>query len=390
MVLHPIYMQFNVYYEKGNKKHIAVWSPLHSQNGVQELLEALDIGSSSELCVTFINMNMLPLEVVEKLYLLQRSGNLKVQVLKRYLYSYLNSIGIECRYNKSYPIPKGYGTGARLADADSVDRQQLLQFLKELNARYGYDYTEYQMDSVARRIKISMLRESTNDLQDFKEQVLSDPNLFEQVFLDFSINTTEFFRDPEVFSVIRKKLLPYLNSFAHLRIWCAGCSNGKEAYSLAMLLHEMGMMHKTRIYATDINPYIIGEAKNGLYPIDSLYNDSRRYRLAGGEKNFVDYFDVTEKYMKIKPEYRKNILFFQHSLVGSGILNEFQLILCRNVLIYFNPELQKKVLKNFYDSLDRSGFLVLGKSEGMLQNHGYELFLKYMESEKIFKKSVKD
>lgn len=383
-------MQFNVYYEKGNKKHIAVWSPLHSQNGVRELLEALDIGSSSELCVTFINMNMLPLEIVEKLYFLQRSENVKIQVLKRYLYSYLNSIGIECRYNKSYPIPKSYGAGGRLADTDSVDRQQLQQFLKELNTRYGYDYTEYQMDSIARRVKISMLRESTKNFQDFKDQVLSDPNLFEQVFLDFSINTTEFFRDPEVFSIIRKKLLPYLNSFAHLRIWCAGCSNGKEAYSLAMLLHEAGMMHKTRVYATDINPYIIGEAKNGIYPIDSLYNDSTRYRLAGGERNFTDYFDVKEKYMRIKSEYRKNILFFQHSLVGSGILNEFQLILCRNVLIYFNPELQKKVLKNFYDSLDRSGFLVLGKSEGMFQNQGYEFFLKYMESEKIFRKSGKE
>ena len=171
----------------------------------------------------------------------------------------------------------------------------------------------------------------------------------------------------------------------HIRIWCVGCSNGKEAYSMAILLDELGLLHKSQIYATDISPYVIEEAKNGLYPLEQIYKDEKNYNGAGGKNHFIDYFDLKGSYAKVKSYLSKSILFFEHSLTEDGSLNEFEFILCRNVMIYFKPELQNRVLKNFHHSLDRNGFLAIGKSEGMVLNSGEKYFSKYMDKEKIYK-----
>ena len=189
-----------------------------------------------------------------------------------------------------------------------------------------------------------------------------------------------------MFALIKTKILPYLNSYNHIKIWCAGCSNGKEVYSLAIMLKEAGILNKTQIYATDINPYVIEEAKNGMYSTVTLDKDISNYRNAQGEKSFIQYFDINKSYIKVKEELKKNILFFQHSLLSNGTLNEFNLILCRNVFIYFNDSLQERMLKNFYNSLDNNGFLVLGKSEGIQRNNGEKYFCKYDEILKIYKK----
>ena len=205
-------------------------------------------------------------------------------------------------------------------------------------------------------------------------------------FLGLSVNVTKFFRNPEVFRELKDKVFPYLNSFASIKIWCAGCSTGEEVYSLAILLDESGILNKTQIYATDINPYVVEEAKNGLYSKKILPDLTSKHTLSGGIEKLDKYFEFDYNYIKIKDYLKKNILFFQHSIVGSGILNEFQIIFCRNVLIYMNYKLQEKTLELFNNSLDISGFLVLGEKEDISINNGKKYFSEYDKKAKIYKR----
>lgn len=375
-------MNINTYIDTNMIKHVSVNGEITSREEINSLLNHLDDCGAREFSVTFFDANILHSDIIEKLHNMKKAKRCRIYVFKRYLYSYLYNLGIKCNYinNKSLEMGKGLKP---IEDIPTME--DVAAFLNDIYSVYGYDYKNYQIDSIMRRIKISMLKENIGRFSEFRRAVLEDVNIFEQLFLDLSINTTEFFRDPEVFLVMRNKLLPYLDSYMHIKIWCVGCSNGKEPYSLAILLNELGLLHKTHIYATDINPYIIEEAKNGLFSIGDIDKNIINYKMAGGRGNFIDYFDLKESYIKIKSYLSKNILFFQHSLTGSGSLNEFQLILCRNVLIYFNHDLQNKVIENFYNSLDRSGFLILGKSEGMMLNGGEYYFKRYMDKEKIYK-----
>lgn len=370
---------------KQDKIYITVIGELDDSGQISELIEDLSISENKNFNVTFLGANIIPGSIIEKLFILQEHKKCNVFVLKRYLFSYLQCLGIKCSYiTENLTFKK---LNYNLSDEkEKPSYEEIYIFLKDLNDTYGYDYTEYQIDSIMRRINIAMIRERIYDFNIFREQVLNNEKIFHDLFLDLSINTTEFFRDHEVFNTIKNKILPYLNSYNHIKIWCAGCSIGKEVYSLAIILKEAGMLSKTQIYATDINPYAIEEAKNGLYSITTLDKDIDNYRNAQGEKSFIQYFDINKSYIKVKEELKKNILFFQHSLLSNGTLNEFNLILCRNVFIYFNDSLQEKVLKNFYNSLDNNGFLVLGKSEGIEKNNGYNYFYKYDKQNKIYRK----
>ncbi|MCB2292724.1 protein-glutamate O-methyltransferase CheR [Clostridium algoriphilum] len=377
-------MDFKIIHDQ-IEANIVVMGEFEDHKQVSELIELLSLQDMQNFNITFLGANVIPKIVVEKLFSFQEREKCSIFVLKRYLYSYLQNIGIKCKY-----IEKNF-TLKRLTENSShikkiLNKEEVYSFLNELNITYGYDYTEYQIDSIMRRINITMIKEGIVSFSLFREQVLNNEIFFNNLFLDFSINTTEFFRDPKVFALIKTKILPYLNSYNHIKIWCAGCSNGKEVYSLAIMLKEAGILSKTQIYATDINPYVIEEAKNGMYSSITLDKDISNYRNAGGEKNFIEYFDINNSYIKVKEELKKNILFFQHSLLSNGTLNEFNLILCRNVFIYFNESLQEKMLKNYYNSLDNNGFLVLGKSEGILRNNGGKYFCKYDGILKVYKK----
>lgn len=377
-------MDFKIIYNQV-EANIVVIGEFEDSKQVVELTELLNLPEKQNLNITFLGANVIPKIVVEKLFILQEREKCTIFVLKRYLYSYLQNIGIKCKYiKKNCTLKKS--TKNSSDKKEILNKEEVYSFLNELNIIYGYDYTEYQIDSIMRRINIAMIKEGICNFSLFREQVLNNENFFHNLFLDFSINTTEFFRDPKVFALIKTKILPYLNSYNHIKIWCAGCSNGKEVYSLALMLKEAGMLNKTQIYATDINPYVIEEAKNGMYSTVTLDKDISNYRNAQGEKSFIQYFDINRSYIKVKEELMKNILFFQHSLLSSGTLNEFNLILCRNVFIYFNDSLQEKMLKSFYNSLDNNGFLVLGNSEGIRRNNGEKYFCKYDEILKIYKK----
>lgn len=372
--------------EKSKVQYISVWGEIESKEDAHVLLETLNKRASNEVIITFLEASILPVDVIDKLSELQEIEKFRIHVTRRYLYSYLYSLGIKVRLviqNKPFYEKK---TETYCSINESLDEKEVFEFLNDIYNIYGYDYREYQIQSIMRRIRIAMLRENIYELSRFREVVISDLQTFESLFLDFSINTTDFFRDSQVFYNIRNKVLPYLKSYPHIKIWCAGCSTGKEVYSLAILLKECGILNKSQIYATDINPYVIEEAKNGIYSIETLDKDIGNYRKSGGEKSFTEYFNFNKEYMVVEEEIKNKILFFQHSLVGPGSLNEFQLILCRNVMIYFNNSLQRQVIESFSNSLSFNGFLVLGKSEGLLQNGGSIFFNKVDEENKIYKK----
>lgn len=373
--------------ENGKVKNISVLGGIETKNDVDNLLKELDdISQVSRYSITFMEASILCAQIVERLSSILKMTGCKVYVFKRYLYLYLRYLGIKCEYvlQKSLCCREVLQENNLIADT-KPDNQRITRFLEKIHLKYGYDYTGYQEGSIKRRIKIAMLRENTRSFEQFEQNILEDPEEFEQLFLDFSINTTEFFRDPEIFLIMRNRILPYLSSHSHIKIWCAGCSNGKEPYSLAILLDELGLLDKTYIYATDINPYIIEEAKNGLFSTEEIDKDIIYYKKADGKRNFVDYFELKDSYMKVRDYLQKNILFFQHSIIEEGIINEFQLILCRNVFIYLKPHIQNKVLSTFSKSLDLTGFLILGKSEGMLLNGGYSFFADYLGREKIYR-----
>ncbi len=270
-------------------------------------------------------------------------------------------------YDYKFPIQEllSYLSRNVASECIELEQREIQHFLTDLHVQYGYDYKNYSLDSITRRLQKFMQDRRFATFSALTSNVLNDPELFEDLFLTFSINVTHFFRNPEVFGTIRKHILPYLDTYAHIKIWCAGCSTGEEPYSLAILLDEYGILRKTQIYATDINPFVITEAKNGLFTNDTLDANIQNYHASGGTGNFQDYFERNSQILKIHQRLREHILFFQHSLVTSGILNEFQLILCRNVLIYFNSTLQHAVLQLFSDSLSRNGFLILGESESL-------------------------
>jgi chemotaxis protein methyltransferase CheR len=291
-------------------------------------------------------------------------------------------------YDYKFPLPELVSYVARMIRKDDVTLKEpdIKQFLGALHQKYGYDYQDYSLDSIKRRLQKAMTDRGFSAFTTFTLQVLNDPELFEELFLEFSINVTHFFRNPEVFRAIREQILPYLDTYAHIKIWCAGCSTGEEPYSLAILLDEAGLLKKTQIYATDINPFVIAEAKNGLFSLDALQANVKSYHDSGGIKTFEAYFEPYHNILKIQKRLKEKILFFQHSLVKSGILNEFQLILCRNVLIYFNQSLQGKVLKLFSDSLSRNGFLILGESETLTPHEDSLDFEEYDRKHRIYRK----
>ena len=275
---------------------------------------------------------------------------------------------------------------AAVAGRGKEATQELINLLLEaVFVRYGYDYRNYQRSTVERRLDNLRNLMGMKDFFALQREILTDPDAFERLFLELSINVTAFFRHPEQFRVLRETILPYLDSFPHIKIWSAGCANGKEAYSLAILLDELGMLHKAQIFATDINPYQLEEGKNGLYPLEKLEEGQRNYVAGGGHARLENWLDVGKSVLKVASHLRKHVLFYPHSLVHDGAFNEFQLIVCRNVLIYFHPELQQRVMALFSRSLHRDGFLVLGASESLGQGGGERYFAPYRAPEKIYR-----
>ncbi len=251
---------------------------------------------------------------------------------------------------------------------------------------YGFDLRNYAFPYIRRRIMHRIQAENLVNVSSLQEKVLHDPLTMKRLLGDVSISVTEMFRDPSFFLSLRKNIFPLFGNQPRIRIWQAGCSTGEESYSLAILLREEGLLNKTRIYATDINEISLEKAQKGIFSISNMQYYTRNYLSAGGKKAFSEYYTVDGESVRFNPSLKENILFAQHNLVTDTSFNEFDLILCRNVLIYFNKSLQKHVHELLYSSLSKSGILGLGSKEGLTVSPHRESYKSIDKVEKIYQK----
>jgi chemotaxis protein methyltransferase CheR len=241
-----------------------------------------------------------------------------------------------------------------------------IQLLTEgIYKHYGFDFRDYSMPSMRRRIWKRIYAEGLSTVSGLQEKVLHDASCMERLLLDLSINTTAMFRDPTFYLAFRQKVVPLLRTYPFVRIWHAGCSTGEEVYSLAILLTEEGLYDRCRIYATDINEAVLQKAKDGIFPISSMQENTANYIAAGGTGTFSEYYTARYDYTIFRPSLSENVVFAQHNLVTDSSFNHFNVILCRNVLIYFNNVLQERVQSLFLNSLEMFGILALGKKESL-------------------------
>ncbi|MEW9671353.1 protein-glutamate O-methyltransferase CheR [Ammoniphilus sp. 3BR4] len=268
-------------------------------------------------------------------------------------------------------------------DREKIEIELLLQ---GLYAWCGYDYRNYAYPSIKRRIWHRVEAEKCSSITGLLEKILHDSACLKRLIADFSIHVTEMFRDPLFFLHFREKVVPLLRTYPSIRIWHAGCSTGEEVYSMAMLLHEEGIYEKTKIYATDINADVLKMAKLGVYPLENMRKYTNNYIKAGGKKAFSDYYQVTRNGVKFTPELTKNVVFSQHNLVTDRSFNEFNVILCRNVLIYFNKALQNAVHDLFYESLAMLGILGLGDKETIRFTDKADCYEEIGVNQKLYRK----
>lgn len=251
----------------------------------------------------------------------------------------------------------------------------------------GYDFRNYAFPFLKRRIKQRVKKENLGSISALQEKVLRNKEIMERLISDFSINVTEMFRDPEFFMNFRHKVIPLLKDLPKIRIWHVGCSSGEEVYSMAILLHEEGIYEKTSIFATDINSAVLEKAKNGIFSIDGMQLYTKNYFEAGGKRAFSEYYKAIDNKVFFHSFLLKNVVFAQHSVVTDHSFNEFDIIICRNVLIYFNKHLQDHVHKLLYESLSVSGFLGLGKREGIKFTSYENCYREFDGQQKWYRKS---
>jgi chemotaxis protein methyltransferase CheR len=237
--------------------------------------------------------------------------------------------------------------------------------LEGIYQHYGYDFRGYAIASLKRRLWKRVHAEGLTTLSALQDRVLHDAACMERLLHDLSINVTSMFRDPSFYVAFREQVVPLLRTYPFVRIWNAGCSTGEETYSLAILLHEAGLHEKTRLYATDINDMVLDRAQRGRFPLERMRDYTANYLRAGGKEEFSRYYSVEGDEASFSDELRGRIVFANHNLVSDGPFNEFNVIVCRNVMIYFGKGLQERVHDLFYDSLETFGVLALGHKESI-------------------------
>jgi chemotaxis protein methyltransferase CheR len=252
-----------------------------------------------------------------------------------------------------------------------ADGAQVRSLLNAVYARYGLDFRNYADASIRRRIEKAMRSENLATILQLERRLLADPACMERFLVAATVNVTSMFRDPDFYGALRREVVPQLRQRHFLRIWHAGCSTGEEVFSLAILLREEGVGEQCRIYATDLNADVLERARQGVFPLPSLREYSRNYIAAGGSRAFSDYYRAQYDHVLFDRTLTSNIVFSQHNLVSDGPFNRFDLILCRNVLIYFNQCLADHVHRLLFESLAPAGYLCLGNSE-MIRFTPYE------------------
>ena len=247
--------------------------------------------------------------------------------------------------------------------SDELEQIEIELLLEAVFRRYGFDFREYATPSLHRRLQRRIRAEGLATVSGLTERILHDPSALQALVQDLSINVTAMFRDPGFFLAFRKQVVPLLRTYAFTRIWHAGCSTGEEVLSTAIVLEEEGVLSRTRIYATDIDEAALSRARAGVVPIAKISEYARSYSLAGGRRALSDYYLPQGSEAAFRPALLESVVFARHNLVCDRSFNEFNVIVCRNVLIYFGKLLQDRVHELFYDSLSTLGVLALGPRE---------------------------
>jgi chemotaxis protein methyltransferase CheR len=268
----------------------------------------------------------------------------------------------------------------------TIDDTEFKELLESIRFIYGYDFTEYAELSVKRRIVHFMKNRDIYALDKLGKMLLKDEHMFEEFVQELSVTVTEMFRDPTFYKSIRDKVVKRLATYPILRIWIAGCATGQEVYSMAILLKEENLLERSIIYATDINQKSLKIAREGVYPLGSMKLYTSNYMEAGGKKSFSEYYIAKYNSVLFDKSLRENVVFSPHNLVADKSFNEFQFIICRNVLMYFNQDLQNRVVNLFHESLCSFGFLGLGDKESLLFADKKDCFEETDRKEKIFMK----
>ncbi|WHY66926.1 protein-glutamate O-methyltransferase CheR [Neobacillus sp. SuZ13] len=259
--------------------------------------------------------------------------------------------------------------------------------LEGLYQMYGYDFRGYVRASLTRRVLNRMKAERLPSITALLEKVLYDQAYLERLLNDLSIRMTEMYRDPSFFAAFRNQVVPLLRELPEIRIWHAGCATGEEVYSMAILMLEEGLAKKTTIYATDINEKALSSAQKGAFPLKKMQQYTKNYLKSGGKKAFSEYYTTDHQFAYFSPKLEENLTFAQHNLVADSSFNEFHVILCRNVMIYFDNELQQKVHGLFYDSLAEGGFIGLGSKESILFMPKGKQYQEFNPHERIYRKA---
>ena len=267
-----------------------------------------------------------------------------------------------------------------------IENIELNLLMDAMYQRYGYDFRHYARPSVERRAKQFSLISGFNNISEMIPLLLNNETFFEKLVKEFSITVTELFRDPFVYRKLMDEIFPKLKTYPFIRIWHAGCATGEEVYSLAILLKENGLYEKSKIYATDFNDEALEIARQGIYKIGNVKQYTANYQKAGGSHSFSEYYNAKYDSVSIDKSLKKNITFANHNLVTDGIFGEMHLVLCRNVLIYFDKVLQNRVLNLICDCLAGGGFLCLGTMESLMFSDVEKKFDLIEEKEKIYRK----
>ncbi|WP_411275391.1 CheR family methyltransferase [Daejeonella sp.] len=263
-----------------------------------------------------------------------------------------------------------------------IEVEILLNDVLEL---YGYDFTNYSKASIKRRINRLFALDKFPSFAEFRYHLRTDSIYIKRFVEQITVNVTEMFRDPTFYNALREKVLPQLGTYPFIRIWLAGCSTGEEAYSIAIVLKELNLLDKSLIYATDLNPEVLEKAGNGIFPLSQMKQYSENYILSGGKNDFSSYYSANYHVAKFDDSLKSKMIFSTHNLVSDHSFNLFQLILCRNVLIYFDKDLQAKVFTLFDQSLENLGFLALGTKETLRFSSVASKF-KQLNTENIWRK----
>jgi chemotaxis protein methyltransferase CheR len=274
-----------------------------------------------------------------------------------------------------------------MASEIDVEGIEVRLLLEAINARYGFDLREYAQSSIRRRVRAALAKSGLSHLGELQHRLLNDTEFFADLLDDLTVRVTEMFRDPPFYRAFRQRVVPILRTYPLLRIWHGGCASGEEAYANAILLEEEGLYERAQIYATDLNPQALEQAKLGVYSAEQLQAFRENYERSGGGRDLSAYCVEAYEGVAIKEPLKRNILFFQHNLVSDHVFGEMQVIFCRNVFIYFDQNLRERVLDKFAQSLCPGGFLCLGAGERLPRSR-LANFSEFAPGERIYRYAV--